>query len=88
MKKIRRNTMCSECMNRSNERGKRIEAYYHNLRYEYEKKRDGWLKPNSESQPQYDEIVIRIPKHLRRVVSVNISTSSNTPFSTEMQNRY
>ena len=76
MKKFRRNTVCNECMNRSNERGMRIEAYYDNLRYEYEKKRDGWLKPNFGSQPQYDEIVIRVPKHLK-ATSITIQIHQN-----------
>ena len=82
MKKIRRNTVCSECMNRSNERGKRIEAYYDNLRYEYEKKRDGWLKPNSESQPQYDEIVIRIPKgaNVSAIIITSQVNARKSPF--------
>ena len=43
MKKIRRNTMCSECMNRSNERGKRIEAYYNELRNMLQNKYVNWF---------------------------------------------
>ena len=48
----------------NNARGKRIEAYYRNLRYQYEKKREGWLaRPHAklESNQQSGHKVPQLP---------------------------